>query len=298
MVRVRSKLCAVPAQLKEASLWWMGCWTVQVQLPSETIVTGGNSRTSVRRKRGLRKGKARSRGGKPRLIAPDRPPRSNVCTERKIVRIVRNLDFWQAKLDALGKAVKQAPRGGWADDGRRPTGRAYWLRFSLSRLNRGLKRHGSELAPLVVPSVSYFVEKHTREVVSFGGAHVASSFEVLDEWLYRFETSKREARLEAEQGARRRALVEFARRNLGSFPDGRSINLVSSSESTPYGQLLINPELARMGTVYLCTCYQYFLARGMRCEYCGRFERGDPERLVYQRVEPASARPPRRGSRR
>jgi len=228
-------------------------------------------------------------------------------------RILRNLDFWQAKLDVLRKAVQEAPRDRWLDDRGKPSGPCTWLRYSLSRLNRGLVTHGAELAPLLVPSVSYFLEKHVGVVLDPD----ITSYAVLMELSTRVHNSSAlaEARRRHARGERDRrgpvgahlpgvnllAYVAFTRSQLATSQVG-SINQAGRSESNLSRPLPVYPEGNQMGSVrYLCVCGQFLLVRGMNCPYCRRFERGDPVRQVTgspRDLEEADARRARSESRR
>jgi len=73
---------------------WMGQWTVQVQIvrrkstrgpiPMKARVGAERSRLTRRRKRGLRKGRRRSRGYQPRRSVPDRQPLPKPPTLRSV----------------------------------------------------------------------------------------------------------------------------------------------------------------------------------------------------------------------
>lgn len=328
MVRPVTSVRAAPARIKEESFLWMGCWAVWVPLLQvKQELTGGNTCTTVRRKRGLRKGKrrplgrrlpyvVRARGGKPRSLTADRPPLPSGVgphrdvmrpTVRQINRACRNLDYWWAKLDALGNSVKQAPKEGWFDDRGKPSPRMLWLQFALSRLNRGLMSHGAELRPYVVDSASYFLEKLSRVV--FPGSY--SSQEVLRDILGEVRLSATDALRETARGARQDAFVNFYRRNFVGFeanPLGsgelQRLNQVGSSESAlrylgTVEHLPIYPEQTQMGRPrYLCRCFLYLLTRGMQCPACKRFENGDPHRLVSGDPRPSPEGSEPRGRRR
>lgn len=61
---------------------------------------------SRRRKRGLRRGKPRSREGKSRRSAPLRPPDPNSVSSRKIRRVVEQIDYWDEKTEPFLKRLE------------------------------------------------------------------------------------------------------------------------------------------------------------------------------------------------
>jgi hypothetical protein len=73
---------------------WIGCTTVRVDTIARKPVKGPKGPGHrARRSRGQRKGKRRTRGGKPQRSAPSRPPTSNVPKDRRITNKLRLLDF-------------------------------------------------------------------------------------------------------------------------------------------------------------------------------------------------------------
>lgn len=73
---------------------WIGCETVGVSLVARRRVKGPKGPGHrARRRRGQRKGKRRTRGGKPRRSAPLRPSPSNVPSNRRINNKLRLLGF-------------------------------------------------------------------------------------------------------------------------------------------------------------------------------------------------------------
>lgn len=77
---------------------WIGCTTVGVVTPVRKPVKGPKGPGHrARRSRGQRKGKRRTRGGKPQRSAPSRPPTSNVPKNRMITNKLRLLDFLSTK---------------------------------------------------------------------------------------------------------------------------------------------------------------------------------------------------------
>jgi len=62
-----------------------------------------------RRKRGLRKGKCRSRGRQPRELRLP-PPQSKEPTERTMNRLVRQIDFWASRVDQFSDLISKADK--------------------------------------------------------------------------------------------------------------------------------------------------------------------------------------------
>jgi hypothetical protein len=146
------------------TFYWMNTWAVWVQV-SKGKVDNRSERTRAlrRRKRGLRVGKRRSRGGKPPRTASTRPAPPKQCGERSIKRACREFDFWDAKLSDLVRIVKErALASDWFDSQGNPTRFSLFVQRRLSAFNRGLMRSSMAVRPLLVPSVSFLLEKHCR----------------------------------------------------------------------------------------------------------------------------------------
>jgi hypothetical protein len=112
---------------------------------------------SPRRKRGLRLGKARSRGGKPRRSPITiRPKSSDDTSSRSIVRACVQLDYWYEKEDAFVKRIRRFPElEDWVDviytkrgtRSVRPNLRYLAARAGWDRIRKGMLRGSKALAP-------------------------------------------------------------------------------------------------------------------------------------------------------
>lgn len=162
MVNPRAASCV--RSDRRHTFYWMNTWAVWVQVSKMKVGYGiERSCTTRRRKRGLRVGKRRSRGGKPRRSVATRPPPSNECGERPIKRACREFDFWESKLTDVVRICKErALPGDWFNTRGEPTPFALFVQRRLTAVNRGIKRSSKAAHPLMVPSLSFLVEKHLR----------------------------------------------------------------------------------------------------------------------------------------
>jgi hypothetical protein len=166
---------------KLTAVWWMGMWTVRVhagrfnvnevrtQLKAHEGVE--KSCTSVRRKRGQRKGRRRSRGGKPRPIPPPPTPNSAVSRPRHMARLLRALE-WHDKVckkfrklfeeSDLFRKISVATR--WYDE--------YLVPYRRWSLMWGLLRERCGAIPFLRPmwSVSWEAWLDERYKIRLGGS--------------------------------------------------------------------------------------------------------------------------------
>jgi len=116
-LRRRSLRQALGANRKSKSTWWIGGQTVRVCINRvsrrgcvhrEKAGKGAEkSWTSVRRKRGLRKGKSRSRGRQPReRLVP--PPDSKLPSARSIAHYCRAFDHWEERVQQFDKLLEKS----------------------------------------------------------------------------------------------------------------------------------------------------------------------------------------------
>jgi hypothetical protein len=103
---------------KSDNIRWIGQMTVRVRHYSvskrgvayvKADKRVEKSRTRVRRKRGLRHGKSRSRVGKTRIDPlPKRPPDPEQVSDRSLNRHLRGMDHWQDRADAFLKRIRKS----------------------------------------------------------------------------------------------------------------------------------------------------------------------------------------------
>jgi hypothetical protein len=94
-VRRQARLFFCRALQGDRRRWWSNlfpCGRQGAKKASYTAEKSGGSKP--RRLRGLRKGKPRSRGGKPRRSVTERQPKIKEPSERSINKVVSQLDFW------------------------------------------------------------------------------------------------------------------------------------------------------------------------------------------------------------
>lgn len=109
-----------------------------------------------RRKRGLRKGKSRSREGKSRRSTNHRPPDPNNTSCRTIMRACAQLDFWYVKEEAFVERLRRFKKmEDWSDEKltrrgtycRVPNFRYLAARAGWERIRKGMLRGNKALAP-------------------------------------------------------------------------------------------------------------------------------------------------------
>lgn len=160
------------SRVKEwTSIRWMNTWAVEVQVSKEKADGRAEMAcTRVRRKRGLRLGRSRSRerppvsararGGKPRSLVENRPPVPRDERSRPFNRALRTFDFWEGKHDEIRNFIVSAPKEEpWFDNSGKPRRRYLYLRRLVHGLNRGCTRCG-EGASFFLTSPSHLLEKH------------------------------------------------------------------------------------------------------------------------------------------
>jgi len=164
---------ALGVDRKSECIRWIGSVTVRVAIKcvnpracvSRSKADKGAERScpSRRRRRGLRRGKCRSRGRQPREPLPH-APRSKSVSGRAITRVCRQMDFWHGRVSQLVNLASKADRGILSTDRkfdrrineehRRWENR--WLTL-FDRIPRGIRE-----ATGIGSSYSFFIAQHFK----------------------------------------------------------------------------------------------------------------------------------------
>lgn len=154
---------------KLTAIRWIGQWVVRIHISRVTArgcvyskADEGAEKSCVvrsgatRRKRGLRRGKSRSRGRQPRRSLKPSAPLTKEVSERSINHHLRGLDFWYGRVDSFRKRVGRCGKSGLSDRGNEVyrEQRASWLALS-NRIPSDIRGFTG-----VGDTFDYFLEKH------------------------------------------------------------------------------------------------------------------------------------------
>jgi hypothetical protein len=145
-----------------------------------------------RRKRGLRSGRVRSREGKSRCITVHPTPDSNKCSERVIMRAVRQIEFWQAKTEKVVKRFSRLTKESqWFEEilTRRGEYRSHprpvWSVFkrAYEQLYKAESKAHRAIKPMLAPSFIAFFSSHipVTPPEGFGQSKIKTLGEIIEE---------------------------------------------------------------------------------------------------------------------
>lgn len=143
--------------------------------PEHMEASEGAERSCLRRrrKRGLRRGRRRSRVGNTRRSAEIRPPIPKPTGTRSLNRLLAQLDFWRSRLDVLFNEIDRYGKEGWTKPMINRRGDLYlaytprYIRCSehWKSLLRGMKRGNKGVLPIYQDTFDFILRKRVGVVM-------------------------------------------------------------------------------------------------------------------------------------